>query len=359
MEENPGRDYLEAIRDELASGRRQHRMGESLLRAFGYMRRRATALEEINSTLRELGLVATPPVNADMPLRTPRIVFALSSPSESIGTEVADEFLDPTSGNVIAQIQDLEVDGNLPEPSFRVSELESAKTNVERVSHTDSISAALTKMSMYDYSQLVVASHDEAKQHDIKGVVSFKSITQALMKGTPVTAAVGVCIEKVPIVSIDDDLVSIIPELNRSEVVLVVGRKRRLQGIVTPWDLANEFSVLIEPFMRIGEIERHLRSLIEKHLPSDCIAEFLNDAEIPVDGSAIKLSDLTLGEIQRILEYPNHWGRLNLPYDRKIFIDGLDGIRNYRNRLMHFKEPLQKSDTALLANFCNMLRVTA
>ena len=41
-----GREYLEAIRIELESGRHQHRMGENLLRAFGYIRRRATAIEE-------------------------------------------------------------------------------------------------------------------------------------------------------------------------------------------------------------------------------------------------------------------------------------------------------------------------
>ena len=37
---------------------------------------------------------------------------------------------------------------------------------------------------------------------------------------------------------------------------LVIGRNKKLQGIVTAWDLAEEFAELVAPFKRIGEIER-------------------------------------------------------------------------------------------------------
>ena len=70
---------LEAIRAELVMKRHQHRMGENVLRAFGYVRRRATAIEEINASLTELGLVANPSISTDMPLKTPRIRFSLMS----------------------------------------------------------------------------------------------------------------------------------------------------------------------------------------------------------------------------------------------------------------------------------------
>ncbi len=36
-----GREYLEAIKEQLDLGRHQHRMGENILGAFGYVRRRA------------------------------------------------------------------------------------------------------------------------------------------------------------------------------------------------------------------------------------------------------------------------------------------------------------------------------
>ena len=58
-----GRDYLKDVRAKLDSGSHQHRMGENVLRAFGYVGRVATAIDEINKTLEELGLVADPPIN--------------------------------------------------------------------------------------------------------------------------------------------------------------------------------------------------------------------------------------------------------------------------------------------------------
>ena len=71
-----GREYLEDIKAQLESGRHQSRMGENVLRAFGYVRRRATAIEEINATLEQLGLAAYPPVSSDMALKdTPYSLF--------------------------------------------------------------------------------------------------------------------------------------------------------------------------------------------------------------------------------------------------------------------------------------------
>ena len=59
----PGREYLEGIRTELRLGRRQRKMGQNVLSAFGYIRRRATAIQKINAALDDLGLVAHPPIN--------------------------------------------------------------------------------------------------------------------------------------------------------------------------------------------------------------------------------------------------------------------------------------------------------
>ena len=42
-----GQKYLQDIKVNLESGRNQHRMGENLLRAFGYVGRRATAIDEM------------------------------------------------------------------------------------------------------------------------------------------------------------------------------------------------------------------------------------------------------------------------------------------------------------------------
>ena len=345
-----GQEYLEDIRSNLESGRYQHRMGENILRAFGYARRRTTALEEINATLEELGLVADPPVNSEMPLRVPRIRFSLRPTTDAMTPTTADvpDILDSDS---IAEDDAT----NLPEPAFRVSELASANSVVQCVSPSASIRQAYTTMLLHKYSQLVVADQEKPRQTDIKGIVSYQSIAKALMNGQPSTVVD--CIDNdVPFAKSDADLNSLVSQLNGNEVVLVIGRDKRLQGIVTAWDLAEEFAKLVDPFKRIGEIEERLRTLIVMRLGKHQVAEFLRDRGPSGDEPTEELDTLTMGELQRVLEFPEHWDALSLPLDRVVFTDGLDAVRRYRNRLMHFGDPLDKAELTQLTNFCGTVR---
>ena len=352
-----GKDYLQDIKTNLESGRNQHRMGETLLKAFGYVRRRATAIEEINATLKDLGLETNPTINSDMPLRKPRIIFSLkcatlepveqSNHSESNNTEPPE---------LEAQELEAEDDINLPEPAFSVSELASANTEVECVNPNATIQTAYTTMLLNKYSQLVVTSSKEPKQQNIKGIVSFQSIAKALMNGKPAT--VGDCIDNsVPFVPSDVDLKSVVSHLRENDVVLVIGRDKGLQGIVTAWDLAEEFAGLVDPFKRIGEIEERLQYLVEKRLDMTDVSKFLSDHRMSKDASVSEPEELTMGELQRVLDYPKHWDALGLlALDRNRFIYGLNEARGYRNRLMHFREPLNEEEMQSLTNLCHMVR---
>ena len=268
-----GREYIQAIRAELMAGRHQHRMGENVLRAFGYVRRRATAINEINSALDDLELVADPPITSEMPLKAPRIRFSLKGLNGAEKSEAADKPSAQDSDDFNAQSQDIsddfnaqsqdieDIDRNLPEPGFSVSELKSANCDVECVSPNASVQAAYTTMVLYKFSQLVVANNSRPRQQDIKGIVSFQSLAKALMNGNPKT--VSDCIDdSVPRVQSAADLKSVVSQLSENDVVLVMGIDKRLQGIVTAWDLAEEFAELADPFKRIGEIEERLRALV-------------------------------------------------------------------------------------------------
>ena len=346
-----GREYLKDIRTELKSGRRQHRMGENVLRSFGYVRRRATAIEEINATLEDLELVADPPINSNMPLRAPRIRFSLRTPNGAAVPEVVDGPDIPDSDAQDAQ----ESDANLPEPAFSVSELASAKTNVTCISLNASIQTAYTTMLLHKFSQLVVANQDNPRQQDIKGIVSFQSMAKAQMNGQPTT--VGDCIDtNAPFVRSHDDLNSVVSHLSVSDVVLVIGRDMRLQGVVTAWDLAAEFAELVDPFKRIGEIEQRLRALVGERLGEHKVAEFLKDHGLAGNNPTAKMEELTIGELQWVLQYTEHWDALGLAFDRKVFIDALDKVREYRNRLMHFRDPLAEAEMMQLTNFCDTVR---
>ena len=347
-----GREYLEEIRTKLESGSYQNRKGQNLLRAFGYVRRRSTAVEEINKTLEDLGLVALPPINTKMPLKG-RIKFSLMNDTSEFldGIDTLDTNMVETSSQ-----DDEDDDSNLPEPAFTVSELdELGKTPVECVPPGASIKEAYTRMRLCNYSQLVVASNVSPRQQDIKGIVSFQSLAKALMNGKPTT--VGDCIDKdVPFAQSDTDLKSIVSRLSENDVVLVIGQDKRLQGIVTAWDLAKEFADLVDPFKRIGEIEDRLGTLVRKGLEKHEVAEFLRDHRKSGDRSVVEIEELTMGELQRVLDFSDHWNKLDLAFDKSVFIKALDDVRNYRNRLMHFGDPLNETEMTQLTNFCHTVR---
>ena len=299
-----GQAYLEDIRKQLESGRNQHRMGENILRAFGYVRRRATAIEEINATLEKLGLETTPSIDSQMPLRIPRIIFSLK-PTNEIESHKSDEASNTlVSEDTYDSLEDAESD--LPDPAFSISELKSSNTKVEWVKPSASIQEAYTKMTVHKYSQLVVANNERPRQQDIKGIVSFQSMVKARMNGNPST--VGDCIdEDVFCAPGHTDLKSVVNQLTKNDVVLVIGLDKRLQGIVTAWDLAEEFTELVDPFKRIGEIEERLRILIRKRLGKERVVKFLQDAGFSGADPAAEIEELTIGELQRVLEFPQHW----------------------------------------------------
>ncbi len=347
-----GREYLGDIRSNLESGRNQWRMGENVLRAFGYVRRRKTAIDEINTTLAELGLVADPPVSPDMPLRSPYIRFTLST-AEDAAIDASGDGQDISGTD--APPQELIDDFSLPEPAFSVSELASANKAVKCVPHDAPIQVAYTEMLLGKYSQLVVANGSTPRQQDIKGIVSFQSIAKALMNGQPTT--VGDCVDsKVPFAQSHDDLKSVVSRLAETDVVLVIGREKRLQGIVTAWDLAEEFAGLVDPFKRIGEIEERLRALLERRLGKDRVAQFLSERGLSGDDPIADLDDLTVGALQRVLESAEHWHELDVPFDRIVFTKALNDVRKYRNRLMHFRDPLKEEELLQLTNFCDTVR---
>ncbi len=353
-----GQEYLQDIKDNLEAGRNQNRMGENLLGAFGYVRRRATAIDEINAMLKKLGLAVDPPINADMPLRVPRIRFSLVEPGDGVTMPEAvhDQGTPEPDGSESSFQDEEDIDINVPVLTFKVSELESADTSVAYVSPNASIHKAYTMMLLHDFSQLAVANQEKPYEKDIEGIVSFKSMAKALMNGDPTT--VHDCLDSdFASVQIDDDLKSVVSQLSENDVVLVIGRDNRLQGIVTAWDLAEEFAELVDPFTRIGEIEERLRTLVRKRLGKDRIAEFLKGHGPPGNDPAQEISDMTMGELQSVLGHREHWQALELVFDRKDFIKALDRVREYRNELMHFRDtPNKDCMQTFLTNFCQMVR---
>ncbi len=203
-------------------------------------------------------------------------------------------------------------------------------------------------MSM-DYSQLAVMSGPR----DLRGAISWESIAHAKM-GNP-DAGLREAVFPPQIVRPDDDLLAQIPRIADASFVFVVADDRKVSGIVTTADLSVLFGRLAKPFFVLAEIEGRLRRVIDQHFEAEDLKQMVDPAD--PKRFAVRASDLTLGEIARVLEEPSRWSRLAWNIDRRIFIKDLKNICEIRNDVMHFDpDPLPDSDLDALRRFAQFLQ---
>lgn len=349
-----GADYLKSIKAELAKGRRQRKRGDKLLQAFGYVRRRQTFVDQVNEELGRLGLVADPPISTEMEkdaFTTFRLIDATSQGSNiQVPDDDADPALDPAEDVKADLAEPPKVDSiNPADLSVTVRNLDCATKAPVMVNPSDSIASALTKMQLNDYSQLVVGTGERS----IRGVVSDRSVANQMLHGKP--KKVDDCVESVPEVTLDEPLLDVVAKFQRHDCVLVFDDAKRIFGIVTPSDIAREFHGMTAPFLVIGEIETHLRWLIDRSIELTSVTNATSSAA-PGDPPS-KAADLTMGELERILENPDHWAMVGMPYDRADFCKSLTEMRKLRNETMHFGDPLSDAELAKLRNFADALRI--
>jgi CBS domain-containing protein len=342
-----GREYLQNIKEELQAGHWQHKKGASILAAFGYARRRKAALAAINKELKRLGLKADPPIDEGMPLDSSHVSFSLVE--EAVGPRSVKK----ESATAPVGKGGEEPGIELPIPTFKVHDLDAADKHVECIKANETLSKAYTIMLKHKYSQLVVADTNDPLSTAIKGAITYQSIADALING-PAKTVID-CLDKTtPQVSVDDDIDRVITSLAKHDVVLVIGPDKRLSGIVTAWDLAVEFAELVGPFKWIGEIESRIRECVRNKLGASAVVSFLvgtTEATLKNDPEMLNLGDLV-----RIVQNPDNWRKLGLPLDRQEFSKIMDETREYRNRLMHFRDPLNQDEKRRLQNYCEMVR---
>lgn len=342
-----GHEYLLNIKKELKADRYQHKKGSSILWAFGFVRRRQSAIQTINQELIKLGLKTNPPIDENMPLDSSHISFYLEE--DAIDTSVSADEQHAEDQEVIEE--ELSLEPTIT--SFKVAELAAAAQLVDCVKPSAPLSKAYTIMCLKKYSQLVVAESDKSLAISIKGIISYQSIANALISGSATT--VNDCLDReTPQVSIDDDIGMVIRHLEEHDVVLVIGRDKRLSGIVTAWDLAAEFEELVGPFKWIGEIEHRVKRRLEDKVGKDDISSFFS--EIKLEPSLADTEMLTIGGLVLFVQNVDNWEKLELPFDRQVFCAGLDMVRELRNRIMHFRDPLTFDEKRQLKRFCDVSR---
>lgn len=216
------------------------------------------------------------------------------------------------------------------EPAYRVSRLLDPRLKLVSIGPDAPLAEAVTLMLRHDYSQLPVMTNER----DVRGVVSWDSIGPAMTLAQPVPQFVRECMRPHVEVKDADSLFQVINRIIESSYVLVRSEHRIISGILTTTDLSQQFQDLAEPFLLIGEIENHIRSLIDGRFTKPELAAVRNEND--PNRNIESVADLTLGEHIRLIENRDNWGRLGLKADRAVFINELDVIRKLRNDVMHF-----------------------
>lgn len=235
------------------------------------------------------------------------------------------------------------------EQFLRVGSLQCASQGVAAVPPDADLDQAMTLMVLNDFSQLAVSS----SQRHVQLAVSWESLGRQRLVG----AAQKVRDASTPTqpVFLDDALLPLLPEIARAGFLIVQDRSRTATGIVTAADVTNEFGALAEPFFLLGEIERRLRLVLSRAGVTD---EEMADVAVPNQRRKIgTVEDLTLGQIERLLESPLVWDRVGWSVDRRAFVNRLRDVREIRNSLVHFSLDVPSpEDVVAMRNLLRLLQ---
>jgi CBS domain-containing protein len=335
------RTRLAAIADQLKSGKEPEPEAitvRTLLSWFGAQRRGSFIVYWIRRMLREFGLRTDPDFQSEWIDSTLR--FVLASPTSAS---------EKTEGQAPVD-SPLLVGGAIADPAHKVGKLDAANRGVVFVAPDDPLTKAVTLMLSKNFSQLPIM----ASEREVKGIISWAGIATRAALGKSCDR-VRDCTERAQEVGSDTSLFSVIPYIAEHQYVLVRDSKdKRITGIITASDLSLQFQQLAEPFLLLGEIEHHIRRLLEHRFTETELSSAKDPGE--TERKIASVADLSLGECTRLLENEEKWRKVGLTVDRVVFIRDLHKVRSIRNDVMHFDpDPLTTDDLQELRSFVRFL----
>lgn len=302
---------------------------------FGIHRRGFYKVREIRSALKNAGLATVPDfesayIDSAMTFALPPASIGVTATStQTLNIGVSGVALSGSMGAVEVVANSTFLSGASADPTYRIGKLAAANKPPVGVKPGATLQEAVTLLLSHDFSQLPVMQ----SEYSVKGMVSWASIGARLALGQH-SDTVDNFIETAIEISADTSLFAVIGTIVGKDYVLVRDAKNKITGIVTTSDLGVQFGQLGEPFLLLGEIENHVRRLIDGKFTIDEVkaARDPGDAEREVKSVA----DLAFGEYVRLLSNPERWSKLKLSVDRSVFIKQLDQVREIRNDVMHF-----------------------
>jgi CBS domain-containing protein len=313
---------IRAIDAQLRSGQKVAEVRvDQFLRWFGFEKRGYNIVQAIRAVLEELEIVTVPD-------------FDQVSYYSDIGFAKAKKF-----------------DHSRVDPTIRLRRLTEATRGVHACAPTEPLARIVPEMIMGDYSQVPVMT----SERELKGVITWQSIASSLALGKVSTTAQDVMVPAEEVL-INTPLIEAIGRIARQGYVLVRNDDKRVVGILTSWDLNEILMRLSGEFLALGEIEGYLRRLLHGKFTAAELQAVSTEEGVTITGP----HELSLGEIQRLIETPQNWAKLGLAVDRAEFVKHLDRVRNIRNDVMHFDpEGIVSADLSHLEKFVILLRQIA
>lgn len=328
----------------------------TLLSWFSTKRRRKKKVEYIRHKLEENRLATEPDFELPYIDAEIRLVARINPPANNGELSKARE---SKSAQDLDQA-DAGSEQTRQDPTYGIRRLEPANKKPVCVNREATLMEAMTKMQLHSYSTLPVM---QSSRH-VQGILTWQSIAIGLAAWlankpgrTPLSHPVSGFMEsKKNEITADTCIFEAIPGIIAQDYVLVKDRTNIVCGMVTPTDLAQQFKELGTVFLRIGEIENHLRQVIDAYYSSHEVSECGKERNSSDPGPS-RASDLAFGGYVRLLEEPSRWSRLDWSLDRKTFIDALNNVREIRNNAMHFDpDGLDDDEREHLAKFVELLR---
>lgn len=323
---------LQAVREDIAAGKRRWAKIKTLLSWFGKKGRGKHVVQSIQESLDETGLFTEPEFSSGGV--HDYIEFrALPKPEESKSGQAGHSGDEEKEGPAEDGDDGRGGGSSVPTGSkFCIGMLEAANRPKEvlTISRDKTVEEAITMMLMHRFSQLPVTQD----RRRIDGMISWRSIGRVRARGGD-CEFVRECLEDVHILDQDAPFFEAVDAITEREVVLVRGRDRTIVGIVTTSDLSRGYHQKAAPFLLLEEVEDRIRVLITRSFSAEDIqkAGRPSDKSREIEGA----SDLTFGEYVRLLESDKNWKRLGWRIDRKLFVALLEDVREVRNDVMHFR----------------------
>lgn len=238
---------------------------------------------------------------------------------------------------------------------YQVQQLIEGKGNPVCVVKEDTVVKALATMIEHDYSQLPVIIIDDIFEIPI-GMITYEGILRGIrnFRANIEDLRVRDVMVSAPIFSLEDDLFDILDRLKETNAVLIQsGYEPNIVGIVTSYDTTEYFRNRTEDLMRVEDIELMVKEFIKLayldpsgevdisklNAAANDIANAGRNENNPKEKT---FDDLTMADYIGLLLCKENWHIFEPVFcvQRTFIIELLNGVRDIRNALSHFRGDL-------------------